>query len=130
MGRRLGLYAYYEYLGRDRRPMRRGLQHSRRSRVLRSILGLATYCCRNQSYGAAGQMKIIGTVLGAVGLLFYRAGGGEPRLRRSGVGRGCRRSGDRRCLSGQIEVRSQSVRDAEGHCCATTLANLTCVIKL
>src|SRR3954469_6654399 len=57
--------------GGDRPPVRCGLQHSRRSCVLHSHIGLATFWAYQSYMGRPGQQKVVGTVLGAIGLVVF-----------------------------------------------------------
>ena len=72
------------------------------------VLGLATFCAYRSSGRRRGQMKVVGTVLGILGLFVVRAAGGDPWLRRSGVRRVCCGCSGHHRLCGQIEVQGQS----------------------
>ena len=70
------------------------------------ILGLATFCAYQSYMGRPSPQKVVGTVLGVIGLVVF-ALLAESFVRRSGGRRGCG-SGDRP-LCDQIEVHDQSV---------------------
>ena len=71
------------------------------------ILGLATFCAYQSYMGRQGHQRVVGAVLGAIGLVVF-ALLAELWLRRSGGRRGCGCSGDRP-LCDQIEVPDRSV---------------------
>ena len=65
------LYAVLRASGGDRRPVRCGLQHSRRSRVLLSHIGARNPPRLPVVHGRPDPMKVAGTVLGVIGLFVF-----------------------------------------------------------
>ena len=102
------LYAVLRTSGGDRRPVRCGLQHSRRSCVLHSYIGAPTYWAYQSYMGRSGHQKVVGMVLGVIGLFVLGLLAEGHRYKTLAQRRFCGGYSGDRPLCDQIEVHDQS----------------------